>query len=216
METGITNGPGRTPVPLEVRFRPDPEDRVALCMRLWDLAAARHRQAPAYQVGRTARRLLLTVVAVTVAAFVLFLVFLPEKVEDFFIPYVVATALLILLQLVLLAMTGPSGYFRPEAARAHALEQARRYAGAPAAGDWHVVLTPEGVLVTAEGGRREMAWPDVAGVDSTPDHVFFFDRSGQGIAVPRRAFADEATFRQFVETARAWHGRAVAARPPDL
>lgn len=216
MEPGITNQP--VPVaPVEVRFTPEAEDRVALCMRLWDRAATQHRQAPAYQVGRAARRLLLAVVVLTAAAFVLFVVFLPDKLDDFFVPYAAATGLLILLQVVLLVVTGPGGYFRPEAARGRALEQARRLVreqGPHPASACHLVLTPQGLLLTAEVAgekvHRETAWPAVADVDETEEYVFFFERGGEGLAVPRRAFADVAALHAFAATARAWHQAARA------
>ncbi|HEY7311176.1 MAG TPA: YcxB family protein [Gemmataceae bacterium] len=94
-----------------------------------------------------------------------------------------------------------------------------------------VALTPEWFTETVEFRETGIAveinehketrvwWTAVTGIDIAAEHAFFTVKDKGWLILPRAAFADEASFRAFVDTARSYRDaahRAPAPVPPPL
>lgn len=82
-------------------------------------------------------------------------------------------------------------------------------------GRHEISITPRGLTDTADVGQSAARWSAVEYVAFTDQHLFVLVRGAGLHIVPRRAFVDEAAFRQFAETARAFH-RAASAQSAEL
>jgi len=71
-----------------------------------------------------------------------------------------------------------------------------------------VTTTPEGIGIFRPEMTVHYTWSGIDWIEATPDHVFFFISTRDGIVVPRAAFATDAEFQAFVEQARRWHEAA--------
>lgn len=96
---------------------------------------------------------------------------------------------------------------------------------------YRVVLTPEGFTETVtycetgiaieinEQKETRVWWAAVTDIDIAAEHAFFTVKDKGWLILPRAAFADEASFRVFVDTARSYRGapyRAPAPAPQSL
>jgi hypothetical protein len=73
-------------------------------------------------------------------------------------------------------------------------------------GKHKVTITCEGILDTTEVGQSSINWKAVDDVVSNEQHLFILVKTADPYIVPRRAFADEATFKQFGDEAKAYCG----------
>jgi hypothetical protein len=71
-----------------------------------------------------------------------------------------------------------------------------------------VAITSEGFSVTGPFGSSITPWTMVERIAVTPNHAFLCLAEDNAHILPGRAFATEAEFRSFVETARQFHARA--------
>lgn len=78
-----------------------------------------------------------------------------------------------------------------------------------------LTLTPEKIIDTTPARRREIEWRAIEKIVTTEDHVFIYDTAVSAFVIPRRDFASDDAFWQFVREARAYHGEppADAATP---
>jgi hypothetical protein len=67
-----------------------------------------------------------------------------------------------------------------------------------------LTIAPEGITIQRTLSTTTHQWPVVWKIESTEDHVFFFDTSTSAIIVPKRAFADKRHFEGFVALARVY------------
>lgn len=74
-----------------------------------------------------------------------------------------------------------------------------------------VELMPEGLVQTMRFMSTTILWPGIIRIASTPDHVLFYVLSAQAFAVPRRAFASDEEFHEFVALAQRYHEHAMEA-----
>jgi hypothetical protein len=76
-------------------------------------------------------------------------------------------------------------------------------------------ITPENIRSVGESSESTSKWDIIEQVISTGEYLFmiFWGSSGAFI-VPRKAFADDAAFNLFVETAKKYHQEATAAKTP--
>ncbi|HWG44299.1 MAG TPA: hypothetical protein VN688_16090 [Gemmataceae bacterium] len=91
---------------------------------------------------------------------------------------------------------------------------------------YRVVLTPEWFTETVSYQETNIAvaiierketrvwWTTVARIDVTAEHAFFIVRDKGNLVLPRTAFAEEATFLTFVDTARAYREAALLKSAP--
>jgi hypothetical protein len=69
-------------------------------------------------------------------------------------------------------------------------------------------VSPEGLHLSSSSGESITRWHAVAWVIEHGAHAFFYLTEKQALIVPRRAFADERQFEDFVDTARGYHEAA--------
>jgi hypothetical protein len=69
-------------------------------------------------------------------------------------------------------------------------------------GPQRIAITPEAVLVESRFASGRTVWRGVHQVGATATHVFIFMSTKTAFVVPRRAFVDEDSFEEFIETAR--------------
>jgi hypothetical protein len=75
------------------------------------------------------------------------------------------------------------------------------------------VIGPEGVGIQLEGFSDRIMWGVVKDIAETEDHAFIKVSNVEVYFVPRRAFASDDEFREFVETARGYWDRAQYGLP---
>jgi YcxB-like protein len=76
------------------------------------------------------------------------------------------------------------------------------------------VIGPGGLSVRGEGiGSSNVKWTAIQKIPATREHAFLYMTTAVAIIVPRRAFASDADFRNFVAAARAY--RDTAPNAPD-
>jgi hypothetical protein len=81
-------------------------------------------------------------------------------------------------------------------------------------GPRHLTLAPEG-LKAADGDSASFHdWAGIERLVVTDDYFFIFISTITGHVIPRRVFADEDDFQEFVRMARQYHERA--AEPPEI
>ena len=71
-----------------------------------------------------------------------------------------------------------------------------------------LALRPEGLTITTETTASLTAWEGVDRIVVTDTHAFFYFNKVAALILPRRAFADENEFENFVERARSYHESA--------
>jgi hypothetical protein len=77
-------------------------------------------------------------------------------------------------------------------------------------GKHELSITPDVVTDITDMGESTTRWNAIEYVASTNQHIFMQVRASSPYIVPRRAFADGAAFRQFVEAAKACHQAVMA------
>ena len=77
-------------------------------------------------------------------------------------------------------------------------------------GTKEVTLTPAEIRSTGAMGMTTTAWPAVERVVVDGDVLYLYISSVSAVVVPRRAFAQDADFEAFVETARKYQVEAAA------
>ncbi len=65
-------------------------------------------------------------------------------------------------------------------------------------------VRPEGLAVTTENTVSLTLWEGIDRIALSDTHVVFYGNKGVVQILPRRAFADERDFREFVESARSY------------
>ncbi|HPF38222.1 MAG TPA: YcxB family protein [Phycisphaerae bacterium] len=81
-----------------------------------------------------------------------------------------------------------------------------------------VTIRPERLVVVEEYSQTQRLWPGVPRIGSTDSHIFFFIGELMAYVVPRRAFPDDQSFREFRDAAEMYRRSAPAgvARPAAL
>jgi hypothetical protein len=69
-------------------------------------------------------------------------------------------------------------------------------------------LGPKGLSSRGDAIDSTVGWTAILKIAATKEHAFFYESATQAIVVPRRAFANDAEFREFVATARGYHDAA--------
>jgi hypothetical protein len=69
-------------------------------------------------------------------------------------------------------------------------------------------VRPEGLAVTTENTASLTVWEGIDRIVLSDTHVFFYGNKGVLQILPRRAFADERDFGEFVESARSYQEAA--------
>jgi hypothetical protein len=73
-------------------------------------------------------------------------------------------------------------------------------------------ITPDNIRSVSESSESTSKWDIIEQVISTGEYLFIIFRGSQGAyIVPKAAFADEAAFNQFYETAKKYHLEASAS-----
>jgi uncharacterized membrane protein len=75
-------------------------------------------------------------------------------------------------------------------------------------------ITPDGVTDIADIGETTTRWDAIEWLASTDQYLFMMVRGSGPHIVPKRSFADEAEFRQFVEASKVHHQAAMEASNP--
>jgi hypothetical protein len=75
-----------------------------------------------------------------------------------------------------------------------------------------VSITPENIKDIGETVEETAKWDIIENVVSTDKYLFIIARATQGaLIIPRKAFADDAAFNLFAETAKKYHQASLAA-----
>jgi hypothetical protein len=69
-------------------------------------------------------------------------------------------------------------------------------------------VRPEGLAVTTETTASLTIWEGIDRIEVSDTHAFFYLKKAGAQILPRRAFADERDFQEFVESARRYHEAA--------
>lgn len=75
-------------------------------------------------------------------------------------------------------------------------------------GKHKLTITPDAVTDVTDAGESMTRWTAVEWIASTDQYLFMTVRGSGPHIVPRRAFADEQVFTQFVDTTKAYHQSA--------
>jgi hypothetical protein len=78
-------------------------------------------------------------------------------------------------------------------------------------GRQRLTLASDGVRVETDFGSNRMSWRGILRIRATRTHAFIFSSSATAFVVPRRAFADDERFEEFIETARRFWREAGAS-----
>ncbi len=73
-------------------------------------------------------------------------------------------------------------------------------------GKQELTLTPEALIWKTPISESKTSWSAVEKIVETEQHVFIYTSAVAALVVPQRAFPDESAYREFVETARRFHG----------
>jgi hypothetical protein len=77
-------------------------------------------------------------------------------------------------------------------------------------------ITPETIKDIHESSESTVRWDIIYGIGTTNDNIFIvLNPSTSAFIVPRKAFADEASFTLFAETAKQYHQAALANAKAD-
>jgi hypothetical protein len=76
-----------------------------------------------------------------------------------------------------------------------------------------LTLTPEAIIDTTEHSNSRTAWTAIEKIVIVGERALIFDSPTSAGVVPRRAFADDEEFREFVATARRYRDEARDALP---
>ncbi len=79
-----------------------------------------------------------------------------------------------------------------------------------------LTIAPDGISTTIGRSSGEVPWRKVAFVAVTDEHIFITGTSGNGMAIPRRAFATDVDRVAFMELIRAYHAAALGAAARDV
>ncbi len=182
---------------MEVEFVLRPDDVMALYEYAWD--------NPAKGAGRGARMLrwaLLIILGLLSGFSVLALVLGHYSFSVFFLP----TMFILYLLLVL--------FRRPLLRRAARRNLAHKVnKNAKLLGWQRFVLTPESLTAASEQSTTTLAWTAIEKI-IIGERAMIFDSPSSAYVIPRRAFADEEAFREFVATARRYRDAAKDDRAP--
>jgi hypothetical protein len=69
-------------------------------------------------------------------------------------------------------------------------------------------VAADGLSMSDPSGTGTTRWHAVRWIVQHPEYVFFYLTDTQAVIVPKRAFADERGFDEFVDTARSYHAEA--------
>jgi hypothetical protein len=73
-----------------------------------------------------------------------------------------------------------------------------------------VTLSQESVADSGEFGQSSTTWRAVEKVAATDEHAYIYTNALAAIIVPRRTFAAQSEFEEFVRAARGYHEKAVS------
>lgn len=73
-------------------------------------------------------------------------------------------------------------------------------------------ISPDGITDNNEIGQNTIKWKGVVLLESNERYLFVLNYGSNGIIVPKRAFPDESSFNQFVETAKSYYQSATVAQ----
>ncbi len=82
-------------------------------------------------------------------------------------------------------------------------------------GKQRVAISPEGITKSSDFDRTTVAWSGIEQVIKDKDHAYVYTSTLTAIIVPRRAFADDVGFDEFVSKATQYHEEADASLPLD-
>jgi hypothetical protein len=71
-----------------------------------------------------------------------------------------------------------------------------------------ITLAPEGIRTASESSNTTAFWPSIEKIVIGGEQAFIFNSARAAHVIPRRAFADEAAFREFVAAARRYRDAA--------
>lgn len=74
-------------------------------------------------------------------------------------------------------------------------------------------IGPEGLAYRDESGSTTLAWAAIQRIVSVEDYVFFYTTTYYALLVPRRPFANDQAFQDFVATARRYYEAAQETTP---
>jgi hypothetical protein len=80
-------------------------------------------------------------------------------------------------------------------------------------GKQRVAISPEGITKSSDFDRTTVAWSGIERVVKDKDHAYIYTSALTAIIVPRRAFADDVVFDEFVGRATQYHEEADASLP---
>lgn len=89
---------------------------------------------------------------------------------------------------------------------------ARGY-GRDAIGRWRFELDPGGIRYAGPFGETRCVWRSISRLDVNDEFALFYLSEENAVPVPKGAFADEAEFRRFAETAARYREAAPAFEP---
>ena len=70
-------------------------------------------------------------------------------------------------------------------------------------------IDKDGFKTTIGARSGERSWREIAAVEDTGEEILIIVKTGNAMAVPRRAFHNEAARGRFIEDAKLWHSAAV-------
>jgi hypothetical protein len=71
-----------------------------------------------------------------------------------------------------------------------------------------ISLSPECISKATDSGASTRAWQGIQDVVATPDYLFIYESADDAYIIPRSAFADEGSWKQFVDTAMGYYENA--------
>jgi hypothetical protein len=75
-------------------------------------------------------------------------------------------------------------------------------------GPWRLAISPEGVTLITDLSQSLERWPLFVRIGATEDHLFICNGPETAHIIPRRAFANETLFKEFIDLARRYHEEA--------
>lgn len=224
MESDITNRPMLTKKladVIEAEYPMTAEDYVAWQLHAWEKSITLASRSLVSWIGSLIIGFVFCVLLFLFAG-IAFLavreVFLaPDSLKRDFVPIITGGTVLLILLVGLARGAGPKSFTR-HLARRSLIHQLRRQAKQFPPRNMKAILTPDKVIEICftDNGKQEtvLDWTLLESIDLAGQHAFFLTKTNMVLIVPQRAFADEKTFLDFVETGWAFHRRAKEKSPP--
>jgi hypothetical protein len=79
-------------------------------------------------------------------------------------------------------------------------------------GKHNFTITPDAITDSSDTGDSKTYWSAIERVESTDQYVFILPRGSGPYIIPRKAFSDDISFKQFIDLANIYHQRAIGEK----